>query len=190
MKGMIKKMMSEKRLVIIINGKGGVGKDTLVNALNPWFVVRNVSSITPIKHIAKENGWDGEKDDKSRKFLADLKQTFIDYNDLPTTYLINEYYNFLNSKLPPDQILVAHIREGSEIEKFKSSINLPCVTILIQRQIIDEKTFGNSHDNDVDNYNYDIIFDNNDSEEASKEKFVDLIMKIYAERAVDPFKKD
>ena len=61
---------------------------------------------------------------------------------------------------------------------------------MIQRQIIDEKTFGNSHDNDVDNYNYDIIFDNNDSEEASKEKFVDLIMKIYAERAVDPFKKD
>lgn len=41
--------MSSKKMIVIINGKGGVGKDTLINSVSKIFRVKNVSSITPIK---------------------------------------------------------------------------------------------------------------------------------------------
>ena len=61
------------KVVIVINGAGGVGKDTLCELASLHFKVFNVSSITPIKEIASMCGWSGAKDDKSRKFLSDLK---------------------------------------------------------------------------------------------------------------------
>ena len=90
-----------KKITIIINGKGGAGKDTMCEMAAKHFRTMNVSSIDPIKKIASQNGWNGEKDDKSRKFLADLKKIFTDYNDLPTEYFsINSeatLTEFLNS---------------------------------------------------------------------------------------------
>ncbi len=58
----------------------------------------NVSAITPIKEIASNYGWNGEKDAKSRKFLSDLKRAFADYNDLPTHYLYEEYKAFMTAQ--------------------------------------------------------------------------------------------
>ena len=57
------------KVAVVINGAGGVGKDTLCNLAAKHFRVLNVSSITPIKEIAAECGWRGEKDDKARKSL-------------------------------------------------------------------------------------------------------------------------
>ena len=56
-----------KKLAIVINGAGGVGKDTLCNLAAKHLKVRNISTITPIKEIAAMAGWDGSKDDRSRK---------------------------------------------------------------------------------------------------------------------------
>ena len=53
------------KVAIVINGPGGVGKDTLCELAARHFKVRNVSSITPIKEIAAMCGWHGEKDDKA-----------------------------------------------------------------------------------------------------------------------------
>ena len=47
--------------------------------------------------IAKECGWGGEKDDKARKFLSDLKRTLVEYNDYPTTWALGEYNEFLTT---------------------------------------------------------------------------------------------
>jgi adenylate kinase len=60
------------KAVIIINGAGGVGKDTICDLAAKHFKVKNISSITPIKELAARCGWGGEKDDKARKFLSDL----------------------------------------------------------------------------------------------------------------------
>ena len=71
-----------EKIVVIINGKGGVGKDTLCDALSSKYTVRNVSSITPIKEIAQLGGWQGGKQNKDRKFLADLKKLFKKRNGI------------------------------------------------------------------------------------------------------------
>ncbi len=68
--------------LIIINGVARSGKDTFIDifkSLNPNTI--NISSIDKVKELAREMGWDGTKDDKSRKFLSDLKDLWTDYNN-------------------------------------------------------------------------------------------------------------
>ena len=104
-----------EKIAIVINGAGGVGKDTLCELCANHFKVMNISSITPIKEIAKTVGWQGEKTDKARKFLADMKKLLVEYNDYPTAWAKEKYTEFLKSEY---EILFVHIREPEEISKF------------------------------------------------------------------------
>ena len=61
--------------IVVINGSGGVGKDTFVQFCNEYTPIMNISSVDKVKEAAKVlAGWNGEKDEKSRKFLSDLKE--------------------------------------------------------------------------------------------------------------------
>lgn len=164
-----------EKIVIIINGNGGAGKDTLCNIAAKHFKAQIVSSITPIKEIAqKYGGWNGEKDNKSRKFLSDLKELFVEYNDLPFTYLCREYDNFMESS---NQILFVHIREASEIDKFKKHISIPCYTLLVTRKSNAEISWGNASDDNVDMYPYDLIYENDKPLNESEQDFCDFLLK-------------
>ncbi len=170
------KQRIDKKLVIVINGRGGVGKDTLCESLRIDYHVTNISAITPIKEIAKGYGWNGEKDERSRRFLANLKRVFAEYNDLPNRYLLNEYDKFASSDA---QILCVHIREKDQIEKFVKSVTLPCITLLVKRNTeLLGKKYGNDADDGVEDYCYDYEFDNDDSIQESAEKFRALIREI------------
>ena len=116
------------KLVIVINGAGGVGKDTLCELASKHFKVKNISSITPVKKIAADCGWNGEKDDKARKFLSDLKRVLVEYNDYPTAWALSEYKKFLSSD---DEVMFVHIREGEEIEKFVKATCGAAKTLLV-----------------------------------------------------------
>lgn len=166
-----------KKLVIVINGRGGVGKDTLCDSLHTIYRVKNISAITPIKKIAQKYGWNGEKDEKSRRFLANLKRVFAEYNDLPNNYLLEEYRKFVSNDM---EILCVHIREKDQIEKFLKSVTLPCITLLVKREaIIPERKFGNEADDYVEDFCYDYVFDNNGPIEESTEKFRVFIRGIF-----------
>lgn len=170
-----------RKVVIIINGNGGVGKDTLCDFASSMYKVTNISAITPIKKIAEQYGWHGEKDARSRKFLADLKRTFVDYNDLPYKYLIKEYEKFLYTD---SEILFVHIREGKEIEKFKRYVKLPCATLLIKRKSVSQN-WGNASDDNVENYKYDYIYNNNKPLTEIRDDFNRFLNRIL----VDTLKK-
>lgn len=157
---------------IIINGRGTSGKDEFVKIFSELYPcsTHNISSIDPIKEIARESGWNGEKDEKSRKMLADLKQIFINYNDLPTQYLydhcvhlkmIDPFYN--------ESVIFMHIREPNEISKLKQIFHLEdkeVTTLLIDKNI---GNLGNSADDDVMDYKYDYYIDNNGTLEQLRE---------------------
>lgn len=164
-----------EKIVIIINGVGGVGKDTLCDLAAKYFKVKNVSAITPIKDIAQNYGWNGEKDAKSRKFLSDLKRVFIEYNDLPTKYLYAQYKEFLESK---NEILFVHIREKEEIEKFKRLVKIRCKTLLVNRQNINVEKWGNASDDEVINYQYDLYFDNSRSLSEVEIDFISFLSSL------------
>lgn len=166
------------KIVIIINGNGGVGKDTLCDFAGEFYNVLSISSITPIKEIASKYGWDGQKDSKSRKFLSDLKKVFVEYNDLPFIYLVNEYNKFLNDK---NEILFVHVREAQEIKKFREFVTIPCVTLLVRRKEVDKINWGNESDNNVEKCDYDYYYDNDKKLIEAKQDFKIFIENIISD---------
>ena len=165
-----------KKIVIVINGAGGVGKDTLCDLAAKHFKVKNISSITPIKNIAKECGWGGEKDDKARKFLSDLKRTLVEYNDYPTTWAIGEYNEFLTSD---EEVMFVHIREAQEIEKFVRGTNGAAKTLLVRGGERMKKTaYGNTSDDLVEAYDYDFYYVNEKALDVAEREFCELINGI------------
>lgn len=168
------------KTIIVINGRGGCGKDTLCDIAAKYYSVRNVSSITPIKEIAKTAGWNGEKDPKSRKMLADLKAIFTEYNDYPTNYILEQASQFMQTD---EQLMFVHIREGSEIRKFVDQSKSICktITLLVERHTDDyENTaLGNSSDDNVKSYAYDFIFENNaESLESLEKDFIAFLNNV------------
>ena len=170
-----------KQFVFVINGSGGVGKDTLCNMAAKHFHVKNISSITPIKEIAARCGWGGEKSDRARKFLADLKSVTVAYNDYPTKWVLEEYRRFLESE---DEILFVHIREGSEIKKFVEGTNGHARTILVRggnRFRRRNAAYGNAADDEVEKYRYDYVFYNDRPLPETEGAFIAFLKRICEE---------
>ena len=164
------------KTAIIINGAGGVGKDTLCELAGNHFKVKNISSITPIKEIATQCGWDGTKDNKARKFLSDLKKLCIEYNNYPTLWAKREYDEFIESD---NEIMFVHIREPEEISKFVSATGGVAKTLLIRGgSRMPKEKYGNESDDGVENYLYDYYFVNENTLDIAEREFVELLKKI------------
>ena len=117
-------------------------------------------------------GWNGEKDEKSRKFLSDLKELGIEYNDAPFKYISNMAEEFKNSD---KQIMFVHIRESEEIEKCKKCLNAK--TLLITNKNV-AAINTNVSDRDVDKYKYDYHISNDGTLEELKQKAKEFVEKL------------
>lgn len=150
--------------IIIINGKGCSGKDTCAEFVEQTYIsqVVSVSTIDCIKIIALDCGWTGSKSHKDRKFLSDLKKLVSDYSDLPHRTVMSLVNQFCQNS--PYTIMFIHCREPENIQRLVSDIseydNCVCSTLLITRPSIEDENFGNSSDDDVENYTYNYIFNN------------------------------
>ena len=165
-----------KKTVIVINGAGGVGKDTLCQFADKHYKVMNISSITPIKETAAMCGWRGEKTDKARKFLSDLKALSIEYNDFPTVWATEKYNEFLSSDC---EIMFVHIREGQEIRKFVTATGGKAKTLLVRGGERMKKTnYGNASDDEVENYNYDYYFVNDKALDDAEIDFIEFLKTV------------
>lgn len=162
-----------RKKIIIINGSGGVGKDTFVEFCSEFINVKNISSVDKVKEAAKILvNWQGEKDDKGRKLLVDLKQLSIDYNDYPMTYIKEEADKFMENS--EQNVMFVHIREISEIEKVKEM--LKAKTLLITSSRVKKITTNNS-DANVEQYNYDYYISNDGTLDELREKAKQFAME-------------
>ena len=165
------------KMVVIVNGSGGVGKDTFCNLVDKYINWITVSSVHPINEIARHAGWNGEKDDKSRKFLSDLKDACTEYRDLSMEYLKNAYHWFMSDELwyKGSHILFMHIREPKEIERAVKEFNAKTILVINENA---NKVSGNHADENVYDYQYDLIIDNNgslDDLDLCAKHFADLV---------------
>lgn len=160
--------------IFIINGSGGVGKDSFVEEVqsqtNISTKVSNYSSVSKVKEVAKIIGWNGTKTEKDRKFLSDLKLLTTEYNDMP----LNDMKRFANSTMNDGvnmaKILFLHIREPEEIAKAVNEFKeYNTKTILVKRDSVKHIT-SNMADENVFNYDYDIVIDNNGTIKDLREK--------------------
>lgn len=169
-----------KKLVVVINGAGGVGKDTLCGFVAEEYRVRNISSVDPIKELARIAGWEGEKTDRARKMLSDLKRLFTEYNDLPLRYIREQHEQFLKSD---EQVMFVHIREPEEIARFVETAPEQIRTLLITNSSREPAVYGNVSDDNVALYQYDGMYDNQYPLEETKELFLRFFCHYFEEYA-------
>jgi dephospho-CoA kinase len=160
-------MYSSGLRVVIVNGKPGVGKTTFENLCAR--VVGNAycnkrSTVDKIKEIAANAGWDGVKDAAARKMLSDLKDIFTEYNDMPFNDILKfldeweaelVYYNVSHHP----HILFVDDREPEHIDRLKKA--LKATTLLIRRPDVEEEETSNHADENVFEYKYDWVINNN-----------------------------
>lgn len=153
------------KLIFIVNGSGGVGKDTFAEFLDEFVPVFKYSSVTKVKDIAKECGWTGGKTEKDRKFLSDLKLLTAAYSDMPFTDVTKAVDRF-RRHMPHKHVMLIDIREPAEIERAKRTFGAR--TILIQSNRVAPIT-SNMADANVNKYEYDFVFGNHGSLEDFRE---------------------
>jgi len=152
--------------------QGGSGKDTFVNYCSKYIKIVNISSVDKVKEAANILvGWNGQKDEKSRKLLVDLKRLSIEYNDSPTNYIVKKVKEFEKSN---NEIMFIHIREIAEIEKIKNIIKAK--TLLVKNPKV-KLILSNESDANVNNYNYDYVLLNNGTLEDLQKKAEEFIKK-------------
>lgn len=162
-----------EKKIVIINGTGGAGKDTFVTFCSEIEKVLNISTVDKVKEAAKILvGWNGEKDEISRKLLVDLKKISIDYNDAPTKYVLEMAEQFKKSE---NNLMFIHIREIDEIEKTKKLLNAK--TLLITNPRVKLITSNNS-DGKVNEYTYDYYIENDKTLEDLKNKAIEFVDEI------------
>lgn len=166
--------------LVIINGQGTAGKDSFVLCCNNIIPVANISSIDCIKERAAEFGCTG-KSMEDRWFLHELKVISTKYND----------YSFRNvaarMRDALEEIIFVHIREIDEINRYINtySDNYRVITLLIRQDKLKDVVYGNVADDEVMNFKYDFVIDNDgDVDELQKHAGIFLAKLGYERKEV------
>lgn len=192
---MSKLVLKTARAIIIINGKGGVGKDTLISSLEKETSMRvcNISSIEPIRSKCREFiGENNEKTPQYRRLLSDLKKAYDRYYEdtkgisYSNEYLLSATERFLTfsymSRVPSDAVLFVHIREPENITSYRREVNLRHPEINVATLLVEssraKESYGNTSDDCVDQYEYGYRFNADGTEAENARNFSRLIYKI------------
>jgi dephospho-CoA kinase len=165
-------MFTMTKLVFIVNGKPRAGKDTFAMILNRYMDVYKYSAVTKVKEIATLCGWDGQKEERDRKFLHELKMLTSEYSDMAYQDVVNEIKKYRNGEIEAD-VFVVDVREPEEIERLSKEVG--AITIFIENNNVPAIT-SNAADANVENYEYDFVIQNN----GTMKEFEDEI-KIFME---------
>ena len=161
--------------IFIINGSGGVGKDTFVNMVSKYVPTTNYSSVDKIKEAAKIIGWHGEKTEKARKFLSDLKVLSTEYNNFPYKSMVNKIEDFLEDTV--NQFLFLHIREPEEIKRLSEEFDLTTILISNNNVSLIDTNMADKH---VFDYEYDMKITNDSNLTELNEK-AKIFCEIYGD---------
>jgi cytidylate kinase len=152
-------------MIIIINGQGRSGKDTVCKYIKE--MVKNVTYISTIDKVRVAGALLGchHKSIKDRQFLHELKMLASKY--------YNHSYEYVKNiiKHNTSDILLIHSREPEEISKFCKDFNAK--SLLITRG--EKKTFHNKADDSVFDYDYDYVLNNDETLEDLKIKVKEMI---------------
>lgn len=169
--------MSKFKKVVVINGPARSGKDTFISMVGEVLSDRgidvfNYSAVDQVKEWAKMLGWDGNKDDKGRKLLYDLKMVSVKYNDGPTKYLTEKVSEVIEG------VIFLHIREPEEIQKIKEVI--PNIVLLhLERPQLEQ--FVNGADDRTMEIEYDYYVVNDKTEKklfTEAKKFIEWLTQM------------
>lgn len=153
-----------KKLLVLINGESGAGKDTFVEACkktlheqhSPTLAVANIHRSDEAKDFLTIIGWDGTRTPKVRKLLADLVE-FGEETGHNNIKLYRTVWAFTSG------VIFYHSRDIKAIDEIKNFYSkndgVKVHTVLVKRD-------GNCPPEDdrwgVHNYIYDTVINNNE----------------------------
>ena len=189
------------KYILVFNGYPESGKTTFQKAIAQKYHSVIYSSIKPVIEFTDDifRGCDSEylwhkylreKEKKSnsyRHLLSDIKNTLYNFDDeYLDNIILNEVVNFLNND---DQyFFMIDIREPERIKdfikkleglKYKEHVNnkkFKVKTVFIKRD--NEKYYGNNSDDNVENYQYDILVNNNKSLDVLKNECLKAFIEV------------
>ena len=173
--------------VVIVNGAPCSGKSTFEHMCQDilgYAYCQTRSTVDKVKEIAVHCGWDGVKTPKNRKFLSDLKDLLTEYNDLPFTDIlqfVKGWEDDLSMYHVGDKLHILFVddREPEHIERLKKELH--ATTLLIKRDIAEQQPTSNHADENVFNYDYDVVIQNNGSLEHLKyeaQAFINYLFSV------------
>lgn len=170
--------------VVAVNGAPTSGKTTFETICESMLLkrVRVTSMVKCVKDVAKKCGWIGGKSDKDRKFLSDLKDLMAEYNDFPFRCIQGELEYFkdeLNEYgvAQHEAIMFVDAREPADLQRLREKMNATCV--LVRRESVENIEHGNHADDEVFNFDYDYVIENNGTINELAESCKQFIFYIF-----------
>lgn len=155
--------------VFIINGMARAGKDTFCEFVSELYPnTYHFSIVDLVKAQALQINWDGNKDEKGRKLLCELKRITDEYDDRNFKRVINVVEHLSN----PGMVFLIDMRESQDIERARKELNAKVV--FVKNDNVSMIT-SNYADAGVFDISYDILIDNSNSLEELKIKAQDFI---------------
>lgn len=158
--------------IFVINGYGGVGKDTFVDFVCELAPTKRISVVDFTKSLAQQVGWTGGKTEKDRKFLSDLKNLIDDYND-KNYRVVQSFTNaFLNDENA--EFLFVCMREKTQIDRYVKEYN--ATKLLVTNKNVQPIT-SNKGDAGVLDAEYDITIHNDGTLDDLKTKARSFVVR-------------
>lgn len=159
--------------VFIINGMARSGKDTFCNFVSEMYNDAYHFSIVDLtKDYAKQLGWNGEKDEKGRKFLCELKRITDEYDDR-NFQRVKDIIERLNIE-SDNMVYLVDMRETQDIERARKELGARVVFVKNSNVPIINSNYADAGVFDII---YDIEIDNSGTLDDLKEKAKDFIDK-------------
>lgn len=158
------------KVILIVNGRPRAGKDTFANILNEFIPVYKYSIIDKVKVLAYISGWRGQKDERDRKYLYELKKLTDEYCEMSYKDVLKRIEMFYENKIK-EEILIIDVRDPDEMARLVEDTN--AFTVYIDNKNVPAIT-SNPADANVDKGEYDFGIDNN----GTLEEFRDTIAQF------------
>ena len=173
--------------IVVINGRGGIGKDTLIDSLrkDDDIHVTNVSSITPIIQGLEQTPFVGNetasKDLAYRKLLSRTKAAVdaywvaqgISYTNSYLKSRVKQWNKLCDLGKAKHHILFVHIREPESIDDFVQDNQFIDTLLITSDRSLDN--YGNDADDGVYDYCYRYVFEANGTKEEEARAFHEFI---------------
>lgn len=162
---------SDRKLLLIINGYPGAGKDTFADVVvgtlsDLGWHARSTSSIDPIRNMLRKEGIPvDKKGPEERKLLSDVKAAFNNYDRYADRMALKTATDFLVRD--GDRAMFVHVREPDAIAFMEANCPEQILfnAVFIERPF-DASTLSNDSDRGVEAYQYHYRFTNNGTKEA------------------------
>lgn len=166
--------------IIILNSKGGAGKDTFFGFCKEILgdCTYHISTVDCVKDLAMQLGWNGEKTLRDRRGLSNLKDLMTMWGDIPYQDVKTEIGDIICEwKAASEEfgVIFVDCREPDEILRFNQELGAQ--SLLIVRDNL-PTNYGNHADDGVFDFEYDYVIDNNGSLDDLREAantFIDNI---------------